>query len=86
MASLWQRSLREIVESSARWTEITDADAVCRQAEHVLQRHLLRATDALQLGAALTAADGNQSAFEFVTFDRRLAAVAAREGFAILGG
>jgi predicted nucleic acid-binding protein len=86
MAVNWERSLREIAESSATWTEIAEAEAVRRKAEDVLQRHLLRAADALQIGAALIAADGDRSAVEFVTFDRRLAAAAAREDFAILGG
>jgi predicted nucleic acid-binding protein len=86
MARFWQRSLREIVESSSKWTEITDADAVRRHAEALLHHHVLRAADALQLGAALVATDGDRSALEFVTFDRRLTAAAASEGFAVLGG
>jgi predicted nucleic acid-binding protein len=47
--------------------------------------HPLRAADALQLGSAIVAADGDPSSLEFVTFDRRLAEAALREGFPVLG-
>jgi len=45
----------------------------------------LRAADALQLGAAIVAADGEPETLEVVTLDRRLADAARREGFPILG-
>jgi predicted nucleic acid-binding protein len=47
--------------------------------------HPLRAADALQLGAALFAADGDPQSLELVTLDRRLADAARREGFPVLG-
>ncbi|MGB3551121.1 MAG: hypothetical protein WA993_10545 [Candidatus Binatus sp.] len=47
--------------------------------------HSLRAADALQLGAALVAADGDPQSLELVTLDRRLADAARREGFPVLG-
>ena len=40
--------------------------------------------DALQLGAAIVAAEGEPASLEFATLDRRLADAAAREGFQIL--
>ncbi len=46
--------------------------------------HPLRAADALQLGAAIVAADGDTASLEFVTLDRRLADAALREGFPTL--
>ena len=47
--------------------------------------HPLRTADALQLGAALVAADGDPQSLELVTLDRRLADAARREGFPVLG-
>jgi len=47
--------------------------------------HPLRAADALQLSAAIVAADGDPSSLELVTLDRRLAEAAMLEGFPVLG-
>jgi predicted nucleic acid-binding protein len=47
--------------------------------------HPLRAADALQLGAAIVAAEGDPSSLELVTLDHRLAEAAQREGFPVLG-
>lgn len=47
--------------------------------------YALRAADALQLGAALVAADGDPQSLELVTLDRRLAEAALQEGFPVLG-
>ena len=46
--------------------------------------HPLRAADALQLGAALVAADGDPQSLELVTLDNRLAEAARLEGFSVL--
>lgn len=45
---------------------------------------LLRAADALQLAAALAAAENNPSALSIVTLDDRLAEAAEREGFPLM--
>ncbi|HET6470416.1 MAG TPA: hypothetical protein VFG38_01165 [Pseudomonadales bacterium] len=52
-------------------------------AERIVRVHVLRAADAFQLAAALTAAVGDPSSVEFVSLDERLIEAAAREGFAI---
>jgi len=49
----------------------------------LLRIHPLRAADALQLAAALTAAE-NPGALAFVSLDDRLSDAARREGFSIL--
>ena len=58
---------------------------VVRRAEDLLTRHVLRASDAIQLASAL---DGNErlmgGALEFVSADARLLAAAAGEGLATI--
>ena len=49
-----------------------------------MDTHPLRAADALQLGAALVVAENRTAPLTFVTFDRRLAEAAEREGFEVL--
>jgi predicted nucleic acid-binding protein len=60
-------------------------DVVRRHAERLVENHPLRAADALQLGAALTAAENDPTSLDFVTLDRQQAAAAEREGFRVLG-
>jgi predicted nucleic acid-binding protein len=81
----WTRAIRDVNEMASRWTEISDAVATRLHAERIVMGHPLRAADALQLGAALVAADGEPQSLELVTLDRRLADAARREGFPVLG-
>ena len=80
-----QAARLRILDAWQRWPEIADLDRVRRQAERVVAIHPLRAADALKLGAALVAAEGDPSTLEFVTLDRRLADAAEREGFPVFG-
>jgi uncharacterized protein len=64
--------------------QVVLSEAVRDEALALLQRHPLRAADALHLASALTWADGVAIGNEFVTFDRRLAEAARREGFTVL--
>lgn len=66
------------------WHEILPGDALRAQALRVLRTHPLRAADALQLAAALEWS-GTPSSGTVVSFDERLGAAAAREGFAVVG-
>jgi uncharacterized protein len=66
---------------AARWFEVPASPAVRQMAERILNTHVLRAADALQLAAALVACDGEPSRLPFVCADRRLTEAAAREGF-----
>jgi uncharacterized protein len=70
---------------SESWHEIMPSDAVRRTAERLLRTHPLRAADALQLAAALVAADHNPTSLEMVCMDERLRLAARREGFTVLG-
>ena len=75
----------EVLEASAGWSEVTAVEVVRRHAERAIDVHPLRSADALQLGAAIGAADGHPETLEFVTLDERLADAVRREGFRILG-
>jgi predicted nucleic acid-binding protein len=85
MVALWNRAAHDVNEISLRWIEIYDASAARLHAERIVMDHQLRSADALQLGAALVAADGDPKSLELVTLDRRLAEAALREGFPVLG-
>lgn len=69
---------------SASWTEVPPTDDVRRLARRLVRVHPLRAADALQLAAAITAADGRPERLPFVTLDVRLADAASREGFKVI--
>lgn len=60
---------------------VVDVEGAKDQARRLLRLHQLRAADALQLAAALLWSRGSPTAKTFHTFDERLAAAAAREGF-----
>ena len=76
---------RDLLDAWEEWSEVTAVELVRRHAEHLVESHALRAADALQLGAALVAADERRDSLEIVTFDARQAVAAEREGFRILG-
>jgi predicted nucleic acid-binding protein len=68
-----------------QWSEINEAESVRRHAERIVETYPLRAADALQLGAALVAAEDDSRSLDFVTLDIRLADAAEKEGFRVLG-
>jgi predicted nucleic acid-binding protein len=68
---------------AAAWLEMQPSAPIRRTAIRLIRVHPLRAGDALQLAAALTAGEGDPSSLTFVTLDDRLAQAAAREGFPI---
>ncbi len=76
---------REVLAACERWSEVTAVDLVRRRAERLVESHPLRAADALQLGAALAAAEDHPEALDFVTLDGQQALAAEREGFRVLG-
>ena len=85
LVDLWNRAIHEVHEVASRWIEIWDVDATRRHAERIVLDHPLRTADALQLAAAIVAADGVPQSLELVTLDGRLAEAARREGFPVLG-
>jgi hypothetical protein len=76
--------LQRLARLALKWREVPATDDVRVTAERLLRVHALRGADALQLAAAMSAADGRPSTLEFVCLDRRLVETAAREGFQIL--
>ncbi|PYP40876.1 MAG: PIN domain-containing protein [Gemmatimonadetes bacterium] len=76
---------RELLAAWERWSEVTAVDLVRRHAERLVESHPLRAADALQLGAALVAAEDDPAGLDFVTLDRQQALAAEHEGFRVLG-
>jgi hypothetical protein len=67
----------------AQWIEVEPSPQVRQQAERLLRIHPLRAGDALQLAAAIIAADYEPEGLLFLTADTRLAEAAAKEGFKV---
>jgi uncharacterized protein len=65
------------------WSEVQPVAATRRTARRLLRVHLLRAADALQLAAAIVAAEGHPASLEIVTLDDRLTAAARREGLVV---
>ena len=76
-----ERRTDELVRASH---VVVDVEAVKSQATRLLRLHLLRAADALQLGAALEWAAGHPTGRVVHTLDTRLAAAARREGFTVV--
>jgi len=74
---------RRFLDSWADWNEVIAVDQARRIAERLIEVHPLRAADALQLGAALVAAEGDPSGLGFVTLDANLGDAAELEGFEV---
>ena len=66
------------------WAEVQPGDRVRATAIRLLRTHPLRAADAIQLAAAIVAAEDHPSTLPFVTLDGHLAEAAAREGFVVV--
>ena len=71
-------------EFARTWREVEPSSTVRRTATRLLRVHPLEAADALQLSAALVAAEGEPRSLPLVTLDERLAVAAAREGFPVI--
>jgi len=80
----FDRSMDQLGLLAASWVEIEPLEQVRRRAIRLLRLHSLRAADALQLAAALTAAGEDPQRLELVSSDDRLSAAAHREGFKVL--
>ncbi|MEP6638178.1 MAG: type II toxin-antitoxin system VapC family toxin [Chloroflexota bacterium] len=77
-------ALRRLDGLVRAWREVQPVTAVRTTAIRLLRVHPLRTADALQLGAAIVAAEDHPATLQFVTFDERLALAAEREGFAVI--
>jgi len=69
---------------SERWQEVASLELVRARASRLLNTHPIRASDALQLAAALVACDERPDALAFVCVDDRLRDAARKEGFSVL--
>lgn len=77
-----RQTARDLLNAiAADWVEISPDNQVRTRACRLLRLHPLRAADALQLAAALTAAAEQTTAIEFVCNDQRLSEAARLEGF-----
>jgi predicted nucleic acid-binding protein len=77
------RSLERLVGLASSWHTIEPVESVRETATRLLRVHDLRAADALQLAAALLAAEGSPRTLPFLCLDRRLVVAAQREGFPV---
>ena len=66
------------------WIEVDATSSVRLTAERLVRTHPIRAADALQLAAAIAAAEGSPTTLPFVTGDGRLADAAVLEGFPVI--
>jgi predicted nucleic acid-binding protein len=66
------------------WKEIQPIERIRQTSHRLLRVHALRAADALQLGAAIVAAEDRPASLGLVTLDGRLAQAAEREGFEVV--
>jgi uncharacterized protein len=69
---------------SERWEEVSSVESVRTRAIRLLGTHGLRATDALQLAAALVFCDEQTESLPFVCLDDRLSEAARKERFPVL--
>ncbi len=75
---------RDLLLAWERWSEVTAVEVVRRHAERIVENHPIKAADALQIGAALTAGEHDPALVEFVTLDEVQATAAEREGLRVL--
>ena len=74
-------ALATLSDLAASWVEVTAAARVRERALRALATHPLRAADAVQLAAALVAAEDRPHGHHFACGDLRLREAATREGF-----
>jgi predicted nucleic acid-binding protein len=78
------RANRRLNTLSDDWIEVPPSEQLRELAVGLVRIHDLRAGDALQLAAALVAAEEHPATLDLVTLDDRLALAARREGFRVL--
>jgi uncharacterized protein len=77
-------SITRIRHAIRSWTEVWPSDDVREQSIRLLRVHPLRAADAVQLAAAIIAAEFQPSTLDFVTLDRNQGVAADKEGFRVI--
>ena len=71
-------------ELKGSWHEIQPVESVRRTARRLMRSHPLRAADALQVAAAVVAAEGDPASLEIVSLDGRVQDACRREGFVVI--
>lgn len=79
-----QRAVNQLTALRGYWSEILPTDQVRDLAESVLGLYILRASDALQLAAALVWCNERPTRRPFICFDKQLTEAAKRAGFTVL--
>jgi len=79
-------ALERLRTVASAWQEVLPAEPVRSTARRLLRVHPLRAADALQLAAAIVAAEHDPASLELVSLDDRLSEAAGREGFGLTRG
>jgi uncharacterized protein len=77
-------ALRRLGGMAGAWHEVQPVTLVRQTAVRLLRVHPLRTVDALQLAAAIVAAEDHPATLPLVTLDVRLAQAAEREGFPVI--
>ena len=77
-------AIERLASLVASWTEMEPTARVRATATRLCRTHPLRAANALQLAAAIVAADGEPRFLPILTLDDRLARAAEREGFPVI--
>lgn len=77
-------ALDRLMSLSMAWREVQPVERVRQIATRLLRVHPLRAADALQLSAAIVAAEDQPADLAILTLDKRLAKAAEREGFRVI--
>jgi predicted nucleic acid-binding protein len=83
-AASMTESLRRLDGLAKAWRQVQPVGVVRQIAIRLLRVHPLRTGDALQLAAAIVAAEGHPATLPFVTLDEHLAQAAEREGFVVV--
>ena len=76
-------ALERLRSIAGAWNEVAATELLRTTAIRLLRVHPLRSADAMQLAAAVLAADGRPSELPFLCLDDRLNDAASREGFPI---
>jgi predicted nucleic acid-binding protein len=77
-------AIERLDELVRAWQEVQPVDRIRQTATRLLRVHGLRAADAFQLSAAISASEDRPGSLPIVTLDDRLAQAAEREGFKVI--
>ena len=78
------KAIERLDELVRAWQEVQPVDRIRQTANRLLRTHGLRAADAFQLSAAISASEDRPTSLTIVTLDDRLARAGEREGFRVI--